>query len=45
MACRPRLAVEGGLANLGSLHCAMLLRRTGTLKALHSQTGIFTSST
>ncbi|MDQ3291038.1 MAG: hypothetical protein M3Q05_07080 [Bacteroidota bacterium] len=28
----PRLALSGGLANLGSLRCAMLLRSTGTLK-------------
>ncbi|QMU29900.1 hypothetical protein [Adhaeribacter radiodurans] len=32
MAGGPRLAVSGGLANLGSLHCAMLLCSTGTLK-------------
>ncbi|WP_262891474.1 hypothetical protein [Adhaeribacter radiodurans] len=32
MAGRPRLAVSGGLANLGSLRCAMLLCSTGTLK-------------
>ncbi|QMU28845.1 hypothetical protein [Adhaeribacter radiodurans] len=31
MAGGPRLALSGGLANLGSLHCAMLLRSTGTL--------------
>ncbi|QMU29903.1 hypothetical protein [Adhaeribacter radiodurans] len=32
MAGGPRLAVSGGLANLGSLRCAMLLCSTGTLK-------------
>ncbi|MDQ3291374.1 MAG: hypothetical protein M3Q05_08810 [Bacteroidota bacterium] len=32
MAGRLRLALSGGLANLGSLRCAMLLRSTGTLK-------------
>ncbi|WP_262891518.1 hypothetical protein [Adhaeribacter radiodurans] len=32
MAGGPRLALSGGLANLGSLRCAMLLRSTGTLK-------------
>ncbi|WP_262891519.1 hypothetical protein [Adhaeribacter radiodurans] len=32
MVGEPRLAVEGSLANLGSLRCAMLLCSTGTLK-------------
>ncbi|QMU28315.1 hypothetical protein [Adhaeribacter radiodurans] len=32
MAGGPRLALSGGLANLGSLRCAMLLCSTGTLK-------------
>ncbi|MDQ3291539.1 MAG: hypothetical protein M3Q05_09650 [Bacteroidota bacterium] len=32
MAGRPRLALSGGLANLDSLRCAMLLRSSGTLK-------------
>ncbi|WP_262891472.1 hypothetical protein [Adhaeribacter radiodurans] len=32
MAGGPHSALSGGLANLGSLHCAMLLCSTGTLK-------------
>ncbi|QMU30894.1 hypothetical protein [Adhaeribacter radiodurans] len=32
MAGWPRLALSGGLANLGSFHYAMLLCSTGTLK-------------
>ncbi|QMU28652.1 hypothetical protein [Adhaeribacter radiodurans] len=32
MAGGPRLALSDGLANLGSLRCTRLLRRTETLK-------------
>ncbi|QMU26861.1 hypothetical protein [Adhaeribacter radiodurans] len=45
MAGRPRLALSGGLANLGSLRCAMPpTSAPERYKALHSQTGVFVFS-